>query len=712
MLDPTGSPGQPANSSSGAAPREREGTEAPPLAGERDPHSSSPAVQELLSELDAVVVDFDPVTLVPRFVSAGAQALLGYPASDWVDDPGFFPAHVAPEDRGWLLRYRGTEIGHRRNHRAEYRMLHRDGQIVWVREHARVIADAAGRVLRVRGLLVDITEFKSVEGALRKREEWLRSLHENSQDIVTVISPEVVALHQSPATEWLLGFRPDELVGRNMLEFIHLDDCPGVIAAMSELVQTADSTRTVQLRFRHKTGGWRVLESVGRNRLHDPAVGGIVVTSRDVTDRHEAEARLRENEERYRLVVSALTEGVTLVDAAGRLMAINDAAAQFFGVAPADAIGQRVSDLPVEVLAEDGGPLAVSDQPIFVALRAGRPVNDMPLRIRSAQGVERFVLVTSRPLFREGARTPHLAVSSVTDITDKRRLEEMLLQTQKMEAIGRLAGGIAHDFNNLLTAVRGYSDLLLVALDSGDPHRAHVEQIRGAGERAALLTRQLLAFGRRQQLDPKVLDVGVVLRELQGMLGRLISEQIELHIELHTGPGTGTVRADRGQLEQVVMNLAINARDAMPEGGTLTIASHAVRLQGDEPELVLPAAPGDYVALRVQDSGQGMDHETQRKIFEPFFTTKPAGQGTGLGLASVYGLRAAERRHARGAQRPWHGRHLRCLPAADRAAAHGARAAAGHGAVHAIARRRARADRGGRADGARAGLACARRPGL
>jgi PAS domain S-box-containing protein len=620
------------------APRATTPAVAPSIASLRDPSgvddaAALPASLELLNELDAVVVDCDPVTLRPLFVSTGAEALLGFPVRDWVEDPEFWMARVHAEDRDWVLSYCRSEVDRGRSHRMEYRMIHRDGHIVWVRDHARVVCDESGQVLRVRALLVDISEFKRVEAAIRKSEEWYRSLNENSQDIVTVLSPEVIALHQSPATERLLGFRPDELVGRNMMEFIHPDDQAGVIRAMSDVIGSPDLAQTVKLRFRHKQGGWRMLESVGRNLLHDPAVCGIVVTSRDVSDREEAESRLRDSETRYRTVVASLSEGVTLVDADGRVMAINDAAARLYGVDAEQAIGQLVTDLPHQVRAEDGTPVEISRRPVFRAMSEGRTVQNMPLRIRSADGVERHVLATARPLFREGASTPHLAVASLTDVTEQRKLEEMLLQTQKMEAIGRLAGGIAHDFNNLLTAVRGYSDLLLLALEPGDPHRAHVEQIRGAGERAALLTRQLLAFGRRQQLDPQVLDVGLVLRDLQSMLRRLISEQIELRIE----PGSGAVRADRGQLEQVVMNLAINARDAMPDGGTLSISTHQVRLQGDESWLVLPATPGDYVSLRVRDTGHGMDHETVQKIFEPFFTTKPPGQGTGLGLASIYG---------------------------------------------------------------------------
>ena len=599
--------------------------------GRIEPHSPL----QLLNDLDAAVVDFDPATLRPLFVSDGAVALLGFPTREWIEDSEFWAKQVHPDDLGWTNACRRAETDQGRDHRMEYRMIAHDGREVWVRDHSRVIRDESGRSARVRGVLLEITEFKRVEAAVRKSEEWFRALNANSQDIVTVLTPDAVAVHQSAAAERVLGFMPEELVGRNMLEFIHSDDRAAVISALTGLAENPELPAVATFRFKHKQGGWRVLESVGRNRLDDLSVRGIVVTSRDITERVEAEAQLLDNEQRYRTVVSSLSEGVLLVDADARLHAINDAAAKIFGVEAATAIGKRMIDLPHQVFTLEGRPFLFEERPVVVALREGRPLHAVPARIRTAEGVERYVLINARPLFREGETSPHLAVCSLTDITEKRKLEEMLLQTQKMEAIGRLAGGIAHDFNNLLTAVSGYTDLLLQALDSGDPNRAHVEQIRGAGERAALLTRQLLAFGRRQHLDPQVLDIDEILRDLQSMLRRLISEQIALHIV--PGPGANTVRADRGQLDQVVMNLAINARDAMPHGGALTISTHVLRLDGTENWLMLPATPGDHVVLRVQDEGHGMDRATLQNIFEPFFTTKPPGQGTGLGLASVYG---------------------------------------------------------------------------
>ena len=222
------------------------------------------------------------------------------------------------------------------------------------------------------------------------------------------------------------------------------------------------------------------------------------------------------------------------------------------------------------------------------------------------------------------------------DITDRKQLEEQLRQAQKMEAVGRLAGGIAHDFNNLLMVIQGYADLLTERLADGDPLRRNAEQIQTASQRATSLTRQLLAFSRKQMLAPKVLNVQSVVAEMEKILRRLIGEDIQL--ETSSAPDLGLIKADRSQIEQVILNLAVNARDAMPEGGRLTIETANVELDkaSSHPPAVL--SPGKYVMLAVTDNGCGMDADTQAHIFEPFFTTKEKGKGTGLGLATVYGI--------------------------------------------------------------------------
>jgi PAS domain S-box-containing protein len=237
-----------------------------------------------------------------------------------------------------------------------------------------------------------------------------------------------------------------------------------------------------------------------------------------------------------------------------------------------------------------------------------------------------------------------IAMRAVTmDISERKRIEdalrhseEQLRQSQKLDAIGQLAGGVAHDFNNLLTAINGYSQIVSKQLRPEDPLRLHVEEIRRAGDRAASLTRQLLAFSRKQVMQPRVLDLKIVVSEMEKMLCRLIGEDIELRTVMDAG--LGNIKADPGQIEQVILNLAVNARDAMPNGGKLMIEAQNVYLDEEFATNHIAAVPGPYVRLSVSDSGSGMDKETKARLFEPFFTTKEVGKGTGLGLSTVYGI--------------------------------------------------------------------------
>jgi signal transduction histidine kinase len=225
---------------------------------------------------------------------------------------------------------------------------------------------------------------------------------------------------------------------------------------------------------------------------------------------------------------------------------------------------------------------------------------------------------------------------TIQDITDRKQLEEELRQSQKMEAVGALAGGIAHDFNNLLTVINGYSDMTLKKMPAEDPLRRNIKEIKDAGDRAAELTSQLLAFSRKQILKPRVYNLNAAITEIDKMLRRIIRENIELRIVLASG--LANIKADPGQIEQVIMNLAVNSRDAMPRGGTLTVQTENIHLDEEYVSQNISVSPGDFVRLTVTDTGSGMDQDTQKHIFEPFFTTKDVGKGTGLGLSTVYGI--------------------------------------------------------------------------
>jgi len=321
----------------------------------------------------------------------------------------------------------------------------------------------------------------------------------------------------------------------------------------------------------------------------------------------------------------------------GRYQNVGAGIEHLLGVPAADFTEQRFYEL-----VQENFPLSPDTPADPVELRRRYIAGEIPryradVRIRTPAGEQKWIRDSSLPLRDEKTGRIVGALGILLDITEHKRLEEQLRQAQKMEAVGRLAGGVAHDFNNLLTAIGGYSDLLLADLEVADPRRSDVVEIKKATDRAAALTRQLLAFSRRQVLQPTVLDLNAVVTGAEKLLRRLIGEDILLVTRLD--PALGAVRADAGQVEQVVMNLAVNARDAMRRGGTLTIETTNVVVGAEgRPGEKASIPPGPYVELRVADTGTGMDAETQRRLFEPFFTTREKGEGTGLGLATVYGI--------------------------------------------------------------------------
>ena len=343
-------------------------------------------------------------------------------------------------------------------------------------------------------------------------------------------------------------------------------------------------------------------------------------------ERKRTEEQLHESERKYRLLFETNPEPMFVYDFETlRILAVNGAAITRYGYSEAEFLALTIRDIrPVEEQGRLERELA--RRPDEGAIRTG-------VRHRAKDGRLFEVDLVARPLEFAGRRA---RLVLARDVTAQRHLEDQLRQSQKMEAVGQLAGGIAHDFNNLLTAILGSTQLLLQVTPPGDVRREDVEEIRNAGLRAAELTRQLLAFSRRQVLAPKVLELNAVVANMDKMLRRLIGEDVELATALHAE--AGAVNADPGQLEQVLLNLVVNARDAMPGGGRVLIETTRVLLRDELVERRHRLPPGDYACLAVTDSGAGMDESTQAHLFEPFFTTKEVGKGTGLGLATVYGI--------------------------------------------------------------------------
>ncbi|MBI4484326.1 MAG: PAS domain S-box protein, partial [Acidobacteria bacterium] len=344
-------------------------------------------------------------------------------------------------------------------------------------------------------------------------------------------------------------------------------------------------------------------------------------------ERTRAEAALRETSEMLREVIQTSPLAIIALDLEGRVKSWNPGAERIFGWSESEVIGLPTPTIPENQRAEFRAMLEEQ--------RQGAPRTAWEMRCLKKDGSLVDVSLWTAPLHdSKGAIMGSLGI--LADITERKQLEEQLRQSQKIEAIGQLAGGVAHDFNNLLTVITGYADLLLARVPPEDPRRKSLEEIRKAGERASALTRQLLAFGRKQILEPRVIDLNTIVVESDKLLRRLIGEHINVVTALD--PRLGRVIADPGQIEQVILNLAVNARDAMPQGGKLTIETANVELDEAYARAHVSVRPGPHVMLAVSDTGCGMDKETLAQIFEPFFTTKEKGKGTGLGLATVYGI--------------------------------------------------------------------------
>jgi len=373
-----------------------------------------------------------------------------------------------------------------------------------------------------------------------------------------------------------------------------------------------------------------------RGNFHATEIGGrdvLLAAFVDITERREAERRIEESETRFRTAfmmggdVNLILERDT-----GRIVAVNEQFEAVFGYRREDAIGRTTVELGLWAYPEARGQM-------LARLAAEGRVRDFEV-VACRRNGERFPMLYA---VTELGGTPPLLMGVARDLSEQRRtgealrsLEEQFRQAQRLEAVGRLAGGIAHDFNNILTAITGYTELLLDAFGPEDPRGELVGEIRTASQRAAALTRQLLAFSRKQVLQPRVLDLNEVVRGLERMLRRLIGEDVELAFA--AGSGLDPVQADPGQIEQVILNLAVNARDAMPSGGRLTIETANVELDRAYAADHAGATPGAHVMVAVSDTGVGMERETLAHLFEPFFTTKEPGKGTGLGLATVHGI--------------------------------------------------------------------------
>ena len=475
-------------------------------------------------------------------------------------------------------------------------------------------------------------ERKRGQQDLREREERLRQIADNIHEVFFIVDPEFrETFYVSPAFERVWG-RSCQSAYDNHGAFL-----AGVVPADrkrlgDDVARVKRGVASTGIEFRVARPDGEVVWVLAHvSPVHDEQgrVHRIAGVALDITRRIQAERAVHESEQRLRTLFETVNLIVLGLDPTGRVDYVNPYFQRLTGYTADEVLGRAWTEhfLPADVRPDLDA--------VFRELTELEAHPHFRNPILTSDGRQRMIS-WHNTVVRDADGRVQGTLSVGEDVTEHELLERQFRQAQKMEAIGRLAGGVAHDFNNLLTVITGYSDLLLSGLSPRSPHRSDVEAISDAAGRAASLTRQLLAFSRQQVLAPSILNVNDVVQSAQRMLQRLLGEDVHLVTSLDSE--VRPVRADAGQLEQVLLNLAVNARDAMPDGGVLTLETANVELSGSYAREHLGAEPGPHVLLAVSDTGVGMDAATQARIFEPFFTTKPAGKGTGLGLATVYGI--------------------------------------------------------------------------
>jgi len=509
----------------------------------------------------------------------------------------------------------------------EYEVTGLKGRRLRLETHAVPLRDSRGRVEHLLAVTRDITKQKAAEEALRSSEHKFRALIENSCDAIALLSREGDILYCSPSTSRIVGYSTDELKSVRLGKFFHPTDRPFMRREFDAVVDERKKAVEFTARVRHKDGSWCVVEGTLTNLLHNPDVQAIVANYRDITNRVRAERALQRAEEKFEIAFrsSPLAMSIT-TQFEGRFLDVNDAFLSMFGYSREQILGRTSGDVGVWAKPEDRDALlrCLSEPDSSVTMQFG--LRASAGQIRQAELSAGLIQLDEVPCVLTIAR----------DITEAKNLERQLQQSQKMEAVGRFAGGVAHDFNNILGVIMGYSSMSREKLTREHPARRDLAQIERAAERGASLTRQLLTFDRQQVAFPRPLDLNALIGDISDMLARVIGEDITL--SFRSRGRVDAIRCDAGQLEQILLNLAVNARDAMPQGGKLTIQTKMVEFDENEGPQHGLSEPGRHVMLSLSDTGCGMDESAKAHLFEPFFTTKGPGKGTGLGLSTVYGI--------------------------------------------------------------------------
>ena len=524
----------------------------------------------------------------------------------------------------------------------EHRIVRPAGDVRWIHVRGQVRFENTGaerRAVRSTGIIIDITDRKQAEIALQESEKRFRSLADGTPVMMWMHDAEGNIEFVNQAYLDFFAVTMDKLWETGWQPRVHPHDIYDYESAFMDSLHKQKTFHSTA-RVRRKDGQWRWIESFGQPRFApNGRFLGMAGSSPDITNRKLAEDYLLESrsilEDEVRERTAELNQifqttgsGLRVVDKNCTILRVNQTLLRMLDMTEEEVVGRKCH----EILKSD--QCGTPECPLQRVMKGEKRYMTETEKVRE-DGSTLYCLMTATPFTDPEGRIIGM-IQDIVDITDQKQLESRFREAQKMESVGRLAAGIAHDFNNMIQVIQGWSDRLLRKTDDNDPAREGISIINKTGERAADLTRQLLAFGRKQVLDMKDIDLGRTIGEMIPMISRLLSEEIDINFQPPDGPVH--VKADQSQLEQVLMNLAVNARDAMPKGGRLVIRLNCIHPK----ESLLPDYPpdmsGPLAELLVQDTGRGMDRETMARIFDPFFTTKKPGQGTGLGLSTIYGI--------------------------------------------------------------------------
>lgn len=565
-----------------------------------------------------------------EFISEGCRDLTGYRGEELTGDKKIaYQQLIHPDDRQRVWETIQDAVAQNVTFTVEYRLRSKSGALKWVWEKGRSVSESADGKRMLEGFVTDITERKQAEEAYSR-------LFRVAANLICVADIRTATFLQvNPAFEQVLGYTESELLSRSFLDFIHPEDVEPTQAILAEKLQQGENVVSFENRYRCKDGSYRWLEW---NSHPSPEEGLTFAIAQDITERRQMEEALRKSEARYRLTTRAARIGVWEWNLITGALYMDPVLKKILGYADHE-IGDHLKDWMDLIHPEDAGKVSAALQ---AAAQGEAPELVVEYRMIQKDGGKRWFLSRGSVLQDEAGNADRM-FGTVSDVNDRKqaekehqKLQAQLIQAQKMESVGRLAGGIAHDYNNMLSVIIGYAELALERVPPYEPLHDDLEEILKAAHRSIGINRQLLAFARRQTIVPKVLDLNATVESMLKMLRRLIGEDIQLSWQ--PAADLWPVKMDPSQIDQILANLCVNARDAIADVGSITIETATTTLDGEYCEDHAGFVPGNFVTLTVSDDGCGMDKAIQDKVFEPFYTTKAVGVGTGLGLATVYGI--------------------------------------------------------------------------